>query len=636
MNRNLFIILAGPARLLLLLSALISTLVQATPSDPITEVQARAAETSLWLNPEWLNLVHYEKEDDENYLSQVDDASFFNAPEGKASPRAEMMATIAALFRTDIQGDQHAQCRFLARFNWLKHHLVIDDANLPAVECAEYKQWRSHIPDHQVTLVFPAYHLNSPSSMFGHTLLRLDPKPEAMGSDWLSIAVNFGANVRAEDNSLFFAFKGLSGGYPGFFIVTPYFEKIKEYNRNEKRDIWEYKLDLSPQETRNMIMHLWELKNTAFDYYFFDENCSYRLLELLEVARPGIDLTSEFKLTAIPVDTVRAVENAGMIISVDYRPSQVTVLEALLAPLNEQQQVMALKLSSDISILDNDAFISLNAQQQKDVVEIAYKYLRYRETNNERVPDAARQSFLLLKALNSYPSSETRMVEQTALPPETGHYSKRMSVTTGREGDLNFAEIAARFSFHSLEDNRQGFLPGAQINLGSMQLRATEHEQLKVQQLDVVDIFSLTPRTRFFKPMSWRVYTGLERQMTDGRDRLVSHVTGGMGYTYQPFGDNFSYMMLNFRLEHNPGFDNSLEPGAGLVLGSLQHFAGATARVELSGERFSNDEYRMRALYRHNFTLSRNHSLMFSAQREYQPNDVAFNELSLSYHYFFR
>ena len=31
-----------------------------------------------------------------------------------------------------------------------------------------------------------------------------------------------------------------------------------------------------------------------FDYYYFDENCSYRLLELLEVARPGTELTDEF------------------------------------------------------------------------------------------------------------------------------------------------------------------------------------------------------------------------------------------------------------------------------------------------------------------------------------------------------
>jgi len=62
--------------------------------------------------------------------------------------------------------------------------------------------------------------------MFGHTLLRLDPAEDANWSDWLSYAVNFGANINSDDNSLFYAWKGLSGGYPGQFIVAPYFGKI--------------------------------------------------------------------------------------------------------------------------------------------------------------------------------------------------------------------------------------------------------------------------------------------------------------------------------------------------------------------------------------------------------------------------
>ncbi|RJT69815.1 DUF4105 domain-containing protein, partial [Escherichia coli] len=52
---------------------------------------------------------------------------------------------------------------------------------------------------------------------------------------------------------------------------------------------------------------VWELKQVRFDYYFFDENCSFRLLELMEIARPGIELTEQFPLTAIPTDTVRLV-----------------------------------------------------------------------------------------------------------------------------------------------------------------------------------------------------------------------------------------------------------------------------------------------------------------------------------------
>ncbi|MCW9055034.1 MAG: DUF4105 domain-containing protein, partial [Gammaproteobacteria bacterium] len=299
-----------------------------------------ASAKKLAQHPEWINLLHYEKTNwfNNDYVSQVDDERFFNAPDGKNNPASELSATISAFFRMDLNGDDHPQCKFVARLAWLKDKLPKLQTTLPEITCKEYLEWRANVPDERTTMVFPAYHLNSPSSMFGHTLLRLDPPADKQGSEWLSIAVNFGANVTDGDNSLFYAFKGLSGGYPGYFIVTPYFKKIKEYNYKEKRDIWEYPLNLTREETQRMVTHLWELKDIEFDYYFFDENCSYRLLELLEVARPGINLTKEFIATAIPVDTVRSIEDAGLITDAIYRPSQVTTLEYLLAKIPENNR----------------------------------------------------------------------------------------------------------------------------------------------------------------------------------------------------------------------------------------------------------------------------------------------------------
>jgi len=244
----------------------------------------KAIDNALWEKVEWLNLVHYQKEYG-NYVSQVDDDRFFYASDGRKNPQAELIETIKHLFKTNDNPNQQTQCRFVARSEWLSGQLNIDKSLLPDVHCDEYLEWRGLTHADSVTMIFPAYHLNSPSSMFGHTLLRLD-NSQSSKSEWLSFAVNFGADINNDDNSLIYAYRGLAGGYPGIFITEPYFKKIQEYNRIEHRDIWEYKLNLSPQETQIMIDHLWELKTINFDYYFFDENCSYRLLELLEVARP--------------------------------------------------------------------------------------------------------------------------------------------------------------------------------------------------------------------------------------------------------------------------------------------------------------------------------------------------------------
>ena len=87
----------------------------------------------------------------------------------------------------------------------------------------------------------------------------------------------------------------------------PYYLKVREYTDLENRDIWEYELNLSPEEIDRLLMHAWELGPIHFDYYFFDENCAYHLLGLLEAARPDLELTKGFRWWAIPSDTVREV-----------------------------------------------------------------------------------------------------------------------------------------------------------------------------------------------------------------------------------------------------------------------------------------------------------------------------------------
>src|SRR5207247_7522605 len=98
------------------------------------------------------------------------------------------------------------------------------------------------------------------------------------------------------------------GGYPGTFSILPYYLKVREYSDMENRDLWEYELELAPPELERVLLHLWELLPAYYQYYFFDENCSYHLLGLLQVARPELELPAPFRWWALPVDTVRSEE----------------------------------------------------------------------------------------------------------------------------------------------------------------------------------------------------------------------------------------------------------------------------------------------------------------------------------------
>jgi hypothetical protein len=108
-------------------------------------------------------------------------------------------------------------------------------------------------------------------------------------------------------------------GHLRFYTATSAFfhiiAKIQEYGDFDHRDIWEYRLNFNADEMRRMLYHIYELDNIFSYYYFFDENCSYSLLFLLDAARPGLALSDEFYSRfftwVIPIDTIRGVERGS-------------------------------------------------------------------------------------------------------------------------------------------------------------------------------------------------------------------------------------------------------------------------------------------------------------------------------------
>ena len=74
----------------------------------------------------------------------------------------------------------------------------------------------------------------------------------AGGADLLDYTVNYAATADA-DSGLFFAVKGLVGAYPGQFATIPYYLKIQEYHNIENRDLWEFPLNLKPEEIDRLL-----------------------------------------------------------------------------------------------------------------------------------------------------------------------------------------------------------------------------------------------------------------------------------------------------------------------------------------------------------------------------------------------
>lgn len=585
-------------------------------------------------DPFWLSLGHYESGKLGGWRSYVSDKKFFLAADGAHHPDQELAATVQALYAPASQGQQHAQCVYPARTRWLKTQLNLSD--LPAVDCSEFKQWFKDVSPHSAVMIFPAAYLNSPSSMFGHTLLRIDQADvQSDHTALLSYAINFGAYIEGSDNSILYAWKGLMGGYPGLFALVPYQEKLSEYRSLENRDLWEYRLNLTQAETERMVEHVWELKQIQFDYFFFDENCSYRLLELLQVARPSLRLTEQFPLTAIPTDTVKAVKDAGLVERIDYRPSRERELLSRAEPLTDDEQQWVLTISADQKQLQAPTFKALPRDRQALIIDAAYRLERYRANGQERDPDRAQRSFELLRAINQNPAPELS-IERPGLP-EDGHESRTWQAGLGTRGDKAFGEYGLRMAYHDLNDNAQSFPLGAQIEILQMKLRQYEGNQWQLQQLDLATIRSLTPRNELLQPWSWQVTGGLERVPGKHDDEtLVSHVNGGAGGTWQLGEDVLGFALGTVRVEHNNDFSAFVSPAAGFNSGVLWKNPLGNFSLESKGDFFTNGEVRRSLSLNQQWELSRNLGLRLSAQREFSHIASPENEVMLElkwYHY---
>ncbi|MBA1380632.1 Lnb N-terminal periplasmic domain-containing protein [Pseudomonas brassicacearum] len=582
----------------------------------------------------WISLGHYETAKLGGWRSYISDKKFFLAPDGNEHPDRELTATLQALYGPASAGQQHAQCVYPARTRWLKAQLGLTD--LPAVNCSDYTQWFKDVSPHSAVMIFPAAYLNSPSSMFGHTLLRIDQADvQSDKTALLSYAINFGAYIEGSDNSILYAWKGLMGGYPGLFALVPYQEKLSEYRSLENRDLWEYRLNLSQAETERMVEHVWELKQIQFDYFFFDENCSYRLLELLQVARPSLRLTEQFPLTAIPTDTVKAVKEAGLVESIQYRPSRERELLSRAEPLSDDEQQWVLKVSADQQQLQLPEFKALPRDRQALIIDAAYRLERYRANGQERDPQRAQRSFELLRAINQNPAPELD-IPQPGLP-EDGHQSRTWQAGLGTRGDRAFGEYGLRMAYHDLNDNAESFPLGAQIEILQLKLRQYEGNDWQVQQLDLATIRSLTPRNELLQPLSWQVTGGLERVPGKHDDEtLVSHVNGGGGGTWALGDDVLGFALGTVRVEHNNDFAEFIAPAAGFNSGVLWKNPLGNLSLEAKGDYFVNGEVRRSLSLNQQWELSRNLGLRLSAQREFSHLASPESEVMLEvkwYHY---
>ena len=511
--------------------------------DPayLAELQQAARAADLSAQPYWHKLLHYQR----NRLlpgvtSTIDDADFFTSPDGKTDPQAELDATLASFFADEPRLDEPPQCRARARYEWLRARLAFDPARLPPQPCDKYRQWLEVVRPESVALVFAANDLASPATMFGHTLLRVDRIGQGEDERLLAKAINYAAEAPPMSSEVAYIIKALAAQYQGEYAVYPYHERVREYVRVDYRDLWEYPVRLAPEELERVFAHLWEMREVGSDYLFFTENCAYMLLSLLDTANEQSDLVAEFRDPVpfvIPVDTVRAARDAGVLGEPVFRPSQARTLAQRFDELPAAQYRWVLDYARGDATLDDPRHAGAPERDRARMLEVGADYLLFLHQNGalDRAQAVPRARAALAQRAGLAARSDFAPVPRPAVSPDHGHESSRFALGARLDRDDGAAVIRARGAYHDRLDPTAGFPLGGEIEFAELAVLARD-DDVQVSELKLVGIQSLAPWDRAFRPWLWQAQTGLRRH---GLDALAARHRGALG-GYVDFGFGFA------------------------------------------------------------------------------------------------
>ena len=463
---------------------------------------------TLAKDPQWLRLTHLGA-GAFGHDSDILDTGFFL--DARRHPKRELQATLAALRNPDVTARQEALCRYPARASWLATQLQDPSLSSGLQDCELLQDWLPDANTGRLLVVQASGYFGNPASAFGHLLLRVADGDAPPGRGLLDKGINFGARIPPGDGAFTYIARGLAGGYRAQFSEQLHYLQDHVYTANEARDMWAYELNLNPRKLQLLLLHLWELRDIDFNYYFLRKNCAWRVAELLAIAfeRP-VGPTHQpyylpddvfFALEAFERESPGLIAHRHFVPSLAYRAASrldqlpVTERHAIKRFLTEPGQPLPDRLSTDAL----DYLLDL------------MDYRLARATERERTELIQRKRPVLKARLTR---DEAVSPTPPLPPPALGLPPRALTLRhhSGDSADSVTLDIAA-YEHELINRNRAQLANGA-LSTAVLRLRRVE-DNTRVERLDIVGTTRLgSPVGRVAddqRETAWRIGVSLAR-----------------------------------------------------------------------------------------------------------------------------
>lgn len=436
---------------------------------------------------EWMKLLHYHRQD-LKWIPQIDDPHFYVTSQGNLNPQKEWEESLR-LFEIE---PENYQCRYPRRAQFLLENQWIKTR----ATCLALEEWLSRLSPMRAELIFAGPFMGNPSSLFGHTFIKIYSKPKAQGR--IDYGVNYSA-LTGHDSGLLYAFRGLFGSYSGGYALKPFDDLTREYTHLEGRNLTMYPLQLTEKELYLLVLHLLELDQIKIPYYFFTRNCASELMDLMQGAWPeqNLELPGLLKL---PVTSIKTLGAAGVIdvTHPTFKLALKTQIEDLYEKLSKREKSAARDL---IGTLASGGVPEERGNYSAPLIDLG---LLYGASLQMKKPTAAlSQSLFVMKQQRSKLGTRPQTPPPAPLLSHLSHEARRMQmgVVHNKAYTSPLITLGIRLTYHDLLDSNVGMLKGTQIEMGNLEVGLAQVPVLK--QLTVFHLTSFYPVSDLYNNTSW-------------------------------------------------------------------------------------------------------------------------------------
>lgn len=419
---------------------------------------------------------------------------------------------------------QDLVCQFPARYLLLKETFS-NIKNYSLEGCKQLVRFIKSFKNRYVSLIITSELLNAPASAFGHVLLLFHEQeiPE-MSSD----VIHFSAIPDKSDNFFTYAYKGLTGKYNGYYLRNKFFEKHHEYSNVEQRYLFSHRLKISKWQRRRLLLHLFELRKSKFNYYFINKNCGFRIGTLLSVVY-GKSLPDNLLYT-LPVE-IPFIYEKQLDKTVKFSPYS-SIAMNYIQKLTKSDEKIFDKIIKGKKIINSENFEVLKKA-------VSYYYIYSFKKNINALPNY-KENLINAKTLFS-----NTLKDKIKSPVDKPKPSK-LQIGGGKLNSHHFSTIKIRPFLTDIDMYQENNLHESELTLLNTSL-VKLNNKIFIDELDLLSVKVYAPHSKYFSNLSWQGNLSINRRNIFQNKGINFNV--GLGKSYRFLG--LSTFLINLGTDNN-------------------------------------------------------------------------------------